>query len=375
MTHIQGIEPNQGERLRPIVAEWLLKEEKMSTSQVITDTIVVPDAPELPGLSFRRFRGEMDYPAMSAVIAGSKDADGVEWTQSVEDVARTYRHLVNSDPDRDMVFVEMNGEVVGYSRVWWQKEAAGTYLYMHFAHLLPQWRDADIRRAMLRHNERRLCEIAADHPPEAPHLFQASAAETEYHWTSLLTSEGYKGVRYGFEMVRPDLEQIPDLPLPEGLEVRPVQPDQWLIIREAAREAFRDHWGYSEDDWSLEHFREWQEAPTFMPHLWQVAWDGDQVAGVVHNIIDEAENEEYGRKRGYTEGICVRRPWRRQGLAKALIARSFQVLRGQGMAEAALGVDADNPNGALQLYKSMGFQIVKRHTTCRKPLKEEAVES
>jgi ribosomal protein S18 acetylase RimI-like enzyme len=62
-------------------------------------------------------------------------------------------------------------------------------------------------------------------------------------------------------------------------------------------------------------------------------------------------------------------------VAKALIARSFQVLKEQGMTEAALGVDAENPNGALQLYKSMGFQVVKQQTTYRKPLTEKVAGS
>jgi ribosomal protein S18 acetylase RimI-like enzyme len=38
------------------------------------------------------------------------------------------------------------------------------------------------------------------------------------------------------------------------------------------------------------------------------------------------------------------------------------------MSEAALGVDPENLNGALQLYKSMGFREVQRFTTYRKPL-------
>ncbi len=88
---------------------------------------------------------------------------------------------------------------------------------------------------------------------------------------------------------------------------------------------------------------------------------------MVLNFVNHEENEEYKRQRGYTEGICVRRPWRRQGLAKALIARSFRVLKDLGLVEAALGVDTENPNGALQLYQGMGFRPVKRHTTYRKP--------
>ena len=89
---------------------------------------------------------------------------------------------------------------------------------------------------------------------------------------------------------------------------------------------------------------------------------------MVLSFIDQEENAEYGRQRGYTETICVRRPWRRQGLARALIARSFLALKERGMTEAALGVDAENLNGALQLYKSMGFGVVKRHATYRKKM-------
>ena len=337
------------------------------------DATLTPTRPPIASLDFRGFHGEEDYPAMSAVIEGSRAADGLEWSQSVEDVARTYRHLVNCDPDRDLLFAEIEGEVVGYSRVWWQQEAKGTRLYQHFVHLLPQWRGTGIRRAMLRQNECRLSQIAAGHPEDGPRLLQAWASDTEDHWRNLLQQQGYRPVRHGFSMVRPDLEEIPDLSLPEDLMVRPVPPERVGSIWNAAKEAFRDHWGYSEDEWSDEHWREFQESPTYDPDLWQVAWAGDEVAGMVLNFVNEEENEEYGRKRGYTETICVRRPWRRQGVAKALIASSLHLLKAQGMAEAALGVDAENPNGALQLYRSMGFRVVKEFTTYRKPMIEISV--
>jgi mycothiol synthase len=331
--------------------------------------IVVPDAPNIPGLTFRGFCGEADYAAMASVINGSKDADEQEWTLDAEDVARDYAHLVNSDPYRDMLFVEVYGEVVGYSRVWWEQELDGQRLYTHFCHLLPEWRGKGIRCAMLRHNERRALEIALSHQDgEHPSggLFQAWASDKEHDWTSLLLGEGYEAVRYGFEMVRPNLDDVPDLPLPEGLEVRPVRPEHYRTIWEADEEAFRDHWGATERQ--EQDFEAWQHSPQFTPELWQVAWEGEQVAGMVRSFINAEENAEYGRLRGYTEFISVRRPWRRRGLARALIARSLQLLKERGMTEAALGVDAENPNGALRLYQSMGFREVKRSMTFRKPL-------
>jgi mycothiol synthase len=340
----------------------------MSSDKLPGDTIHVPDSPQVPGLRFRGFRGDADYAAIAAVINGSKDADGIERTDSVEDVARYYQHLTNCDPVRDMLFVEADGQVCGYSRVWWQQQPDGERLYRHLTALLPEWRGKGIRESMLRHNEQRLREIGSEHPCEVPKHLESWATDTEVNWGSLLAGAAYRAVRYGFGMVRPDLEEIPDLPLPQGLEVRPVRPDQYGAVWEAAREAFRDEWDYTEDGWTEDQFQGWLRERTFMPELWQVAWDGDEIAGMVLNFVDAEENREYGRQRGYTETICVRRPWRQRGLARALIARSFRLLKELGMTEAALGVDAQNPNGALALYESMGFRAARQVTLYRKPL-------
>jgi mycothiol synthase len=64
----------------------------------------------------------------------------------------------------------------------------------------------------------------------------------------------------------------------------------------------------------------------------------------------------------------VRRPGRRRGLARALIAASFPLLRARGMTEAALGVDTENTSGALRVYEGCGFRPVGRNATYRKPI-------
>ena len=338
----------------------------MSSSIQTVDTIRVPDAPQIPGLAFRTFRGPEDYPAMLAVIDGSKQADGIERTDTLENIARDYAHLTNCDPYRDTLFVEVDGDLAGYSRVWWWDEESGKRIFLHFSFLRSEWRETGIRLAMLHYSEKRLREISVEKPTDLPRFYESWASGTETQWEALLAAEGYEGVRHGFDMVRPDLENIPDLPLPEGLEVRLTQPEQYRTVWQGAREAYRDEWGCLEEEWSDQRFESWKQEATFDPSLWQVAWDGDQVAGMVLTFIDEAENEEYNRKRGYTEGICVRRPWRRQGLARAQMARSFRVQKERGMTETALGVDTQNPSGALQLYESMGFRPVRRSTTYRK---------
>jgi mycothiol synthase len=340
----------------------------VDSSRTTKDAVKVVGAPDLNGLTFRRFRGEVDYPAMVAVIEGSKQEDELERTDTVVDVARFYDNLINCDPYRDMLFAEVGGEVVGYSRVMWAAGQEGQRTYRHFTYLLPEWRGTGIRRAMLRDSERRLVELASEHPKTGPRWFETFAAGGERHWANLLVREGYKAVQYRFQMVRPHLDEIPDLPLPEGLEVRPVGPEHTYSVWLAAKEAYQEAWWYTEEGWSDERYEGWKKDPTFDPSLWQVAWDADQVAGMVLNYINTEENREYNRKRGYSETICVRRPWRRRGLARALLARSFRVLKGQGMTEAALSVDAENLSGALRLYTSMGFTVDKQNAIYRKPL-------
>jgi ribosomal protein S18 acetylase RimI-like enzyme len=328
--------------------------------------ILLPDAPAIPGLTFRGFRGEADLPLMLAVIHGSKDADGIQRSETLADITNNYRHLVNCDPTRDVLFAAVDGQVVGYNRVFWEQLEDKTRIYNLFGFLLPQWRRQGIGAAMLHHAERRLREIAAGHPRDGGRFVQSFAADTEKGAWTLLESQGYRPIRYEFDLRRDLAEPFPEAPMPEGLEVRPVEAAHVWTIFDAMNEAFRDHWSYRQE--SRDEFEGWMNSPTYNPRLWKVAWDGDQVAGMVLGFLNETENIEYNRKRGYTEGICTRRPWRKRGLARSLIVQSMKMFKEMGMTETAHGVDAQNLSGALRLYESVGYRQIKQRAIFRKPM-------
>jgi mycothiol synthase len=340
-----------------------------------SDTIQLPDAPGIPGLRFRHFRAGRDFEHMAGIVRLSAEVDGTERADTAEELEKYFAHLTNCNPYTDMIFAEVDPaderdpEVIGYSRGTWRIEANGEYRYMFFIRLLPDWRRKGIGEAMLAWIEGRLREIATDHPPEVEKYFLSLAEQGETDLTALLEKNGYRPTRYGFEMVRPDLENIPDFPLPEGLEVRPVLPEHYRAIWEADTEAFRDHWGFVEP--SEEDYQAWLvDRTVFQPELWQVAWDlaTNQVAGQVRTYIDHEQNKLYDRRRGWTEFISVRRPFRRRGLARALISRSLQAQKQAGMTESALGVDSENQSGATKVYEDCGFRVVKKTTIYRKPL-------
>jgi mycothiol synthase len=339
------------------------------------DATQLPEAPGIPGLRFRHFRAGRDYSHMAAITRASAEVDDTERADTPEELEHFFGHLTNCDPYTDMIFAEVDPgdggepEVIGYSRGTWRLEGSGEHRYMFFGRILPGWRRKGIGRAMLGWMEARLREIAAGHPAEIEKYFMTFVAQGETGLAAMLEKTGYQPVRYMFDMVRPDLENIPAYPLPEGLEERPVLPEHYRAIWEADTEAFRDHWGFIEP--GEEEYQAWLgDTITFQPQIWQVAWDiaTDQVAGQVRTFIDHEQNKLYDRQRGWTEMISVRRPFRRRGLARALIARSLQAQKQAGMTESALGVDSENLSGATRVYEDCGFRVVKRNTVYRKPL-------
>jgi ribosomal protein S18 acetylase RimI-like enzyme len=167
-------------------------------------------------------------------------------------------------------------------------------------------------------------------------------------------------------MVRSHLRDIPDVPLPEGLEIRPVVEDDLRAIWESDIEAFRDHRGYTEQN-ETDWVRFAVDAARGTS-LWQVAWAGDAVVGQVRTRVNDGEAEARGRRRAWTEDISTRRDWRGKGVASALLAASLRQLSSLGFEEAALGVDLDNPTGALGVYERMGYRLALRVTQYWRPV-------
>ena len=338
----------------------------MSINELTINIAHLPDAPAIPGLTFRLFRGESDYPAMIAVLKDSKMADQIWRRETVADLANIYAHLGNCDPVQNVLCAEINGEMIGYNRVHWYTEIGGNPIYAHFGFLVPDWRRKGIGRAMLHHSERRLREIAAAHPADGPRFFQSQAADTQSGAEALLLGEKYTAVRHEYEMSREIVDDIPSVRLPDGIEIRPIRPEHYRAIWDAKEEAFRDHWGYRPE--TEQDYQRWLGDPKFDPSLWRVAWDGDQIAGLVGSVINPEENADCNLERGWVGPVCVRRPWRRRGLAHTLLLQTCQALQTRGMTLAALDVDTQNLTGALRVYESVGFRVFKRFSLYRKPL-------
>jgi mycothiol synthase len=331
----------------------------------VKTSIAYPMAPEVDGLTFRHVVVPDDLPAMNRIANIVRRAEGDNWATSDDQFVEFYTHLRNCDPATDIVIVERDGRMVGYGRASWRENGDGSRSYEPTNFGLPEEGPA-LLDALFQTTEARCREIAGTHP-SGPKHFDADAMDVSTARVQVMRARGYEPVRWSYAMVRPTLDPLPDSPLPEGLEIRPVKPEHLRAIYEHERRAFQDGWEYSaETTADYEHFLHDPVQGDYT--LWRVAWDGDHVAGSIRGYINEAENEAYGRKRGFVENINTGRQWRRRGVARALIAATIDALRERGMTEGALSVDTQNPSGALHLYESCGFEVEAGGAVYRKPL-------
>jgi ribosomal protein S18 acetylase RimI-like enzyme len=174
--------------------------------------------------------------------------------------------------------------------------------------------------------------------------------------------------RYSLEMLRPLVgESIPLLVVPEGIALRTYRhPQDNPAANVAINEAFRDHWA------SVEISDE-QRAYVFdsgyvQPEASVVAWADNEVVGACYNDFSPLRFERTGRREGYVDTLCVRRPWRRRGVATAMLAWTLREVAARGLEAVSLGMDAENPTGAKQLYERIGFREVDRFHIYRKQI-------
>ena len=313
--------------------------------------LTLPDAPAIPGLAFRLFQGEGDFPAIEAVRKNVQAVDGDTWLPGPD-----------TDPDpvcsplHDCLIVEVDGQVIGYTwLVWWSERKVE--LFLPLGGLVPEWRRKGIGRALLRWQEQRLRQVAERLSPTNPCVFGGNADETQPGNRALLLSEGYT-VAFTVVWMTCQLptEPIQLAPLPDGLEIRAVSRDQLPAIYAANEDAFAESYD------SLESYNTWLRklgGPDLDISLWVVAWDGDQIAGYVISTSDE--------EGAHTPWVGVRRSWRRRGLGKALMTRMLHRCQERGIQQADLGATVENPGKAVHLYESVGYQVVERMPRYRKP--------
>jgi ribosomal protein S18 acetylase RimI-like enzyme len=156
-------------------------------------------------------------------------------------------------------------------------------------------------------------------------------------------------VRASFDMVR---ELHPGLVAPDppsDITIRTFEPgrDEHTLY-EISEGAFADHWDYLPEPFQS-FAADFFDAADWEPSLAFIAEVEGEPAGEL--VAIEFEDS------GYVASLGVLRPFRRRGIATALLWRAFAALAARDHREAGLTVDAASPTGAVSVYEGVGMSV------------------
>jgi ribosomal protein S18 acetylase RimI-like enzyme len=317
-------------------------------------------------IEFRRFDPAAEMAAAAGLIRTSNEHDNVDWRPSETTLAEDWEATQRFDPRHDVILAWADADLVGVALADWTRRgdfvAHDLGVFVH-----PGWRRRGLGRRLLAQIETRARRVALEQVGDGlEHRLTAFFEPAVEGAAAFASAAGYRPKTYGFLMRRPLDAPIDDAPLPAGLEVRPVSPDQHRVIWDADCEAFLDH---DEPAERLESdYEQWFGKSNLDTSLWRVAWARDEVVGSVMTFVWPEENAALGIKRAWLEHVSVRRPWRRRGVASALIADTLRMLQRMGFEDAVLGVHGENPTGAIGVYERAGFAIHRRWELWRKDM-------
>lgn len=259
-----------------------------------------------------------------------------------------------------------DGSMVGLAEVWDSEPHVQPYV---FTEVHPAHQGLGIGVALAGWTEARGRQLLPAAPSDARVVLRQFKMNADEAAARLLKTQGYTVARHNLRMTI-DFDGPPTPPtVPEGLTIRPFirgQEERKLLL--AIREEFRDHWGHVEQPWD-DDYREWSHFmdtnPTCDPSLFFVAVDNGEIAGTALGQTVWAEDPEAG----WIYALGVRRPWRRRGVALALLRQCFVAFYERGKHRAKLGVDAQSLTGATRLYKKAGMHVERQFDIYEKELR------
>lgn len=294
-----------------------------------------------------------DAPAIAELINEVCIAEiGVPWT-TVEGTRDALTSPGRDPALADVVLLEPDGQVIGYLEF----EMATDPLQVDLlAFVRPHLWGKGLSAWLLRLGEERARARVALEPPGDPAPLRVACFTGNQPARRVFADLGYSYVRT-FWMMRIELDGPPPVPrVPDGIAIRTFERGRdEAATHTALTEAFADHWGsYSQS------FEEWVHRDIegggagFDPGLWFLATDGGEVVGAAICRASSPRSEGTGE----VADLGVRRPWRRRGIALALLQTAFAELHRRGIRNVELGVDAESPTGATRLYERAGMREV-----------------
>ena len=221
-------------------------------------------------------------------------------------------------------------------------------------------------RAILAWEEAGAAQLLAAYPADRPTFLLIDHEAVSQAAHNLYTQGGFE-IDLAEEIMRRDLHQpLRGESLPPGITYVEWTPELAQRFWEVYDDAFRNRPGFP--GWPAQRWIDWISGyDDFRPDLAFLALEGGEAAGFIVCEVDAASELPAGRRAGWIVQVGVRPGWRGRGIGRALLCHAMQRFRSEGLDDAMLYVNVNNPR-AIGVYTGLGFSVVKRRTRYVKAL-------
>lgn len=329
-----------------------------------------------PNFTHRTYASTDDIPALVELLNAAQQRYGDDL---VDTVAQWQADLSSPriNPQQDVILWHApDGQLAGVVAVFPSSlestEPPDAFVQVQ-AH--PAYDTPALTLHMIKHAEQRLQVICRERG--LPQMTLITGADSRY-LARLALLDGlapdYHVQRRYHRMRRPLTDA--DLPL-----AAPAVPDGFRIVSDEEQgtgqawlaawvamfnDSFVDHYNFHPTN-IAEHQHYIEHNPYYVPamNLTLLAPDDTPVA-FCYVELDADYARAVGEQVGLIGVLGVRRGYRRIGLGRAMLRAGMHCLQEYGASAAMLGVDATNPNEAVQLYTSEGFTITRTYISYKR---------
>ena len=307
------------------------------------------------GLAWRPLTAA-DLADLDRLVSAIEEGDDLAGRHRCEDLYASYTAAGSAAADETLVGHDDAGTLVAYGWNHPQPLEAGLCRVLLTGGVHPQHRRRGTGHDLLA----RQLALARTGPTPATGLetrqLVAYADERLLDQCRLYEELGLRPVRWYADLAVAFDGPLPEHAAPEGIRIVPLSRKRFEDVRAAHDESFADLWGakpVDSADWEKQLLR--PESRLSWSWVALVA-ETSEVVGYATSSAYEQDWYEQGFSEGWTDRLGVRKAWRGQGIAQALLCASMHSFAEAGLGGAGLGVDSDSPAGACDPYRSLGYR-------------------
>lgn len=308
-------------------------------------------------LTARLYQGYQDLLAIATLTNTCRAIDQVDEGTSVTELEQEFKNP-NLHPEENVCLWEDDKQnLLGFAQLWLPTSPDQMDGWLRFT-VHPEHRYQGLETEILQWGEQRLKTLVTRFGK--PLHLSVGAVTQEGDLIHFLINYGMRIERYFYRMQRLLTEPISTPQLPPGYHFREMQGKSEISASvDLYNQSFIDHWNYH--PLTVERIEYELNHPNYRQDLDLVIVNNQgTLIAFCHCLINPKNNARNHRQEGWIICLGTRRGYRRQGLGTAILWAGMQRLKAVGMEVALLGVDTQNPTGALNLYQAVGFTPIRQ---------------